>query len=1065
MRHPNKAPVPQVRSTYLPRPRIMTLLSEVTDFPVIVVKAGAGYGKTTALADYFRQSSLRTCWLTVRGEHQDGVQFIEGLAQALDALSIPLSEWQRIVEAAHSPVTLPWSAQATADVVAAYTHDETVLVIDDFHILDSAPTVLKWVDAWLKRLPADFHVVFATRTNPLLPQVEALSNRGDVLWIRERELAFREIEVGVLFREGAPHQPELLARGQVRWLLQRSAGMAMVLSVLLREWRQHGSFDQLQELLDDKTSIQSQVGRLFVEELSASEREFLRATAIFSTLYPELCDAALGRSDSGDLLNDLERHGHIALSEGGGYTLHPLVRDYLADTLSSAERQHQLQHAVRWHLSKGEEALAIPYLFRMDDEDVLLGVLFSYIPRYLARGQVSTVQGWLDRLPRRVIEDSAGLLFARGEVARHANRFGDALHFYERAHDAAVRTREPRALVQVEMGRARLYLDTIQPGPAIPHIRAARKTVHRRDVETRYGILQLEFENSINLGRISRAKRLAKVLTTFDGAALPGNNSDLRLLLRSGQIGAVIARLKPRVSNDFAGDRSALAHREATLLLALMYAMHGDSEEARQQALRGHDIGYSLKSPFVSAVGYIRLGHAEHLTDPMGDAALAAYQEAVNRMDDMDIPRGKSEAFLGLCLAHGYRGQFALAKAYAEQGIDLAEQVQDLWMASLVRLGLGQCAVVANSYALAVAELSQCEQDFIRVGDPFLLVATLLWRAVARYATGDPAFVSDVDAVLSTAEQHDFGFLLTRATLCGLRDTQMLVPLLRDYLQHGRETRYALQVLDRLGGDAVDRHPGYTLRVQVLGKLCVWRGFREVSRKDWVREKARQLFLFLLTRRGQLLHRDEICEQLWGDVDPDTAERDFKVALNAMASVLEPDRGRGPSVFIVRQGGMYGFTEGPIVSVDAELFETRILEAETTVDEEHRLWLYASALNLYQGDYLTEVRYEPWCEAERDRLRMLFVKTCVSYAQLCQKKQQYEAAVSACNRALESEPTWEDAYVCLMQTYAAQYNRPMVVATYQLCQRTLHREIGVDPLPSTEAVFREVAGLLERGGD
>ena len=96
---------------------------------------------------------------------------------------------------------------------------------------------------------------------------------------------------------------------------------------------------------------------------------------------------------------------------------------------------------------------------------------------------------------------------------------------------------------------------------------------------------------------------------------------------------------------------------------------------------------------------------------------------------------------------------------------------------------------------------------------------------------------------------------------------------------------------------------------------------------------------------------------------------------------------------------------------------------------------------------------------------MLFVKTCVSYAQLCQKKQQYEAAVSACNRALESEPTWEDAYVCLMQTYAAQYNRPMVVATYQLCQRTLHREIGVDPLPSTEAVFREVAGLLERGGD
>lgn len=1056
--------VPRIRSTVLPRPRLMTLLSEITDFPVVVVKAGAGYGKTTSLADWILQSKCTAYWLTIGSEHQDAVHFVETLAGTLHSLAIPAREWQHVIEGTHAPATLASSANLASDLLNTYCAEETIIVLDDFHVLDGSSSTLGWVDAWMRRLPPNVHIVIATRTNPFLAYVESLSLRGDVLWVRERELSFTEVEVGVLFREGARDAgaSSELAASQVRWLLSKSAGMAMVLAVLLREWRQQPLFSRLQQLLVEGTSIQDQIGRLFVQNLSHQQNEFLRKTSLFSTLHPELCNQALGISISGQVLAELERGGHISLTDGGVYQLHPLVREYLAKELDATIRQTLLECAVNWHLSRGEEAQAIPYLFLMDNEDVLIGALFQYIPRYLARGQVSTVQGWLDKLPERIVKDSAGLLYTRAEVYRHTNDFGEALYSYQRAEERAKESRDLSVLVQVEMGRARLYLDTIQPGRALPHIKAARRYAKRQDLQTRYAILQLDFENCINLGRIGRAKRMMQLLTTLHGASLPGNNSDLRLLLRTGSITEVINLLRQRVSLDSADERSALAHREASLLLALMYAMSGDGERAKEQALRGHWIGHSLQSPFVSAVGLIRLGHAEHLLNPLGDSALTAYQAAINRMEEMAIPRGKSEALLGLCLAHGYRGQMALAKSYADAGIEYAMQVEDRWMASLARLALGQCAVVNGVTNLAVSELSQCEQDFIAVGDEFLLAASRLWRGLVLYQMDDGQFVSDFDLVFDAAVRNHFLFLLERPTLCGVRDIQSLVPVLQSYVKRGHRKELALQLLTAISAVTLEHHPGYSLKVQTLGPFRVWRGFTEVTRREWQREKARQLFQFLVTHRGQLFHREEICALLWGDSDSDSAERDFKVALHAMSSVLEPYRKRGPSVYIVRTGGMYGFTADSLAVVDRDEFQSRIAEAESAIDEDRKRLLYASALTLYQGDYLTDVRYETWCESERQRMRMMMVRAAVSYAKICFAQQRYDEAIGACERALAVEPAWEDAYVLLMQIYGAQFNRSMVISTYHQCERVLQRELGVQPLPTTIQVYNESVNLLRK---
>lgn len=67
---------PRLRRSLLPRPRLLTLLSELLDYPLTVLRAGAGYGKTTAIAGYVQSLRIPVRWLTLSVEEQDLSSFV-----------------------------------------------------------------------------------------------------------------------------------------------------------------------------------------------------------------------------------------------------------------------------------------------------------------------------------------------------------------------------------------------------------------------------------------------------------------------------------------------------------------------------------------------------------------------------------------------------------------------------------------------------------------------------------------------------------------------------------------------------------------------------------------------------------------------------------------------------------------------------------------------------------------------------------------------------------------------------------------------------------------------------
>ncbi|GAB4447052.1 MAG: hypothetical protein Kow0031_29630 [Anaerolineae bacterium] len=249
------------------------------------------------------------------------------------------------------------------------------------------------------------------------------------------------------------------------------------------------------------------------------------------------------------------------------------------------------------------------------------------------------------------------------------------------------------------------------------------------------------------------------------------------------------------------------------------------------------------------------------------------------------------------------------------------------------------------------------------------------------------------------------------------------------------------------------------LRVQTFGTFRIWRDGQEIEPAAWSREKSLHLFQFLITMRRQAphLHKEQIIDRLWPELSPDEGDRDFKVALHTLNKVLEPQRkARAAPRFIIRFDLTYGLNLSEM-RIDADEFE-RLLAAGTEAlptNPARAADLFKQAIALYHGDYLPERRFEDWCSSERERLQVLALGLMTTLADMLLADNPLES-IRLTQHVLTIDPVWENAYRTQMRAYHRQGNRPMAIKTYQRCVTTLDEELGIPPLPETEALYRQI---------
>ena len=1070
---------PRQRKGVLHRPRLQAHLAAIVDYPLTLVQAGTGYGKSTALAE-LAGTVDRLFWYSIAETDRDPLLF---LVHVICAFQRQAAGWcDPVLEALEAS-----GGRVTRDVLtpllnalSAGLEGEAILVLDDYHLVADVPEITALVEQLVDFAPAPLHVVIASRYLPAIPALTRWRVKGQVLAVTRADLAFTVDEVEALFREQYRYP---LTRDQAQALVSETEGWAMALSLVWQSL-QAGAAPDIDAVLDRLPSTFEALFDYLAQEVLARQppavQRFMLATSVLRQMDGPACDYLLEVEGSGVILGRLYESGLFLASVGEqGYRYQRLFHDFLRVQLGrNPERARGLHNrAAEYYGRLGHPEETVYHLLEAQDFGQAAALLCELGPGLIASGRLESLTAWITLLPPDVCTAKPQLSLLLGDICRLRAEFDEALSCYLLAEQHFEKLGDRLGRSQALRGQAQVFLDTIRPLKAGSLLEEALHLLEPQEYrQETAALLDQLAENKLNLGDPEQAEALHHEARLLRAEVDPDEiYLEARALLRTGRLVAGLRLLEARAAEEQrpAHSRPQRFHRETALLLSLLAVLNGDRRSAERYAHQGVAIGQRLHSSFVEAVGYMRLGHALQLGGlrPWSNweqrQAIAYYLKAIDLVRAFKVMRVQAEPLWGLCRAHGFQGDWGSAAQYADQALDAVERAGDEWMGDLVRVTLGASYALAGRPDAAGAWLERARTGFGQVGDPFGQCEAWLWLALNAWWQGDTdRAMHSMAELLPLAGKHGYECLWLRHTFLGPEDREAAIPLLVEARRRGIESTYVQRLLTALGLDELEYHPGYTLSVRTLGSFSVWRGAEPVTARDWQREKARQIFQLFLTERGQWLHREQVVDRLWPHLPPEAAERDFKVALNALNHALEPARPPGAaSFFLVRRGNQYGLNPAARLSVDADLLEhlADISDSDVALDslgiersERSERNALRHALALYEDDYLPDCLYEDWSAPTRERLRGVFLASAERLAELALQAAAWDEAVDICQAILARDDCWEPAYRLLMRAHAGQGNRWQVRLAYERCAAVLRHELDVEPSTETVALFAEL---------
>jgi two-component SAPR family response regulator len=247
--------------------------------------------------------------------------------------------------------------------------------------------------------------------------------------------------------------------------------------------------------------------------------------------------------------------------------------------------------------------------------------------------------------------------------------------------------------------------------------------------------------------------------------------------------------------------------------------------------------------------------------------------------------------------------------------------------------------------------------------------------------------------------------------------------------------------------------------IQSLGPFRVFIRGEEITQEQWVSAKARDLLAFFVNFRSQRVPLERVTNAIW----PESVGhgRAFHSALYRLRHAL---RCQGDDAkFILVKGGEY-WLDTSRFQFDVDTFET-LLNTANKAQGTESAYFYTQAIDLYHGEYLSNLRYYDWPIPERQRLLNAYHLAMRRLASHYTTQGNYQDAIVLIDKALQIDALSEESHRDALRYYAAIGDEAGLVRQYKQLQQALRDELNVTPSKQTEALFRRLqteVGLAQR---
>ncbi len=233
------------------------------------------------------------------------------------------------------------------------------------------------------------------------------------------------------------------------------------------------------------------------------------------------------------------------------------------------------------------------------------------------------------------------------------------------------------------------------------------------------------------------------------------------------------------------------------------------------------------------------------------------------------------------------------------------------------------------------------------------------------------------------------------------------------------------------------------LRIFMFGGLRVW--LDDEVLPPFPTQKTRSLFAFLVTYRRRVHARPFLAGMFWGDMPEARAQRNLSTTLWRMRRVA-------PAGYFRVDESTIAFNADAPYWLDTEQFELELALARGE-DAEAMAHLQA-ATQLYGGDFLQGM-YDDWLLVVAERLRLAYQQSLQRLFDFYRGDEETLAqALEVGQQLLALDPLREDVHLGMMEVYQRLGRRSAALAQYQHCRQALQKELGIEPLPETQALYR-----------
>jgi ATP/maltotriose-dependent transcriptional regulator MalT/DNA-binding SARP family transcriptional activator len=1029
----------------LPRPHLIELLKANSAKPLIVICAGAGYGKTTLAKDFIARENLKIAWYKIDESDNNLLIFLSYLITSVsNSLGLQGERSRSILESVKERGSVSGNTEAVITTVGGTfineltqaVKGELYIVLDDFHLLPAEDWVKQVMSYLTNYLPSNVHIIITSRES--MPfDTGKLKAKRKYFEIND-ELRFSTEEI----RELASREYGIIIKDNDIELIKKFDGWITGLHLFLQADR-----GKTLPRLESNILFES-LYNYFAEDIFNSEKEnvqsFLLKTCILEDFTANECDYLLGINNSEAILTELyTRNVFIQRSEilahGKNdflYNYQHLFTDFLRTKFhrqfKEDARNDIYKRTAEFYLTGGDSSSAIEYFLLAGEYENALSLINKYLDEHADNINFSTVENWLNSFPEPVKESNPNILFYKACHLRNLHgKMEDALNLFEKALELFTASGDEKGIIRTKIFIAELMIGSGKTDDAISYIES---------------ILQNSTDST------AQAKFLYLLGVSYN--SILEHNKAIDVLQKALQIANMenLKEVKYSTLND----------------LGNIHLIQGDYAKALFYYENVVSHITNVYNKFQTITNLVQV----HAYAGSFESAFHFLNEAESFVNSYSSQYFKVNYLLCSAYLHYMLCDYEKAIKIWEEFIELAIAINYNYYIFIGNLNIGICRYYLRNFDSAEkyftlaetlsSQFDEGEAIYLTYWQSLLAKETRSSKGIEKTLLNTVKYYRQkkleyecVHALFHTADNYYMSGNLVKAkeflaeALALGKEKNFLTVFQKEILfkrslfdfavENKIETDFISNILVSLSAlnehSFYDKSRSYTgsferladISLQTLGDFKIKIRGAEIPEEKWVRKIRKLIFAYIMLCR-KVLTKDALVDLFYPESDPENSTSTFHQTLTNIRGIIKwavtgsekkPAKDKNISIpeFLIYENQKLSLNGAYLYDIDVFEFEKLYKKGSSSETNEYeRINYLKDALSLYKGEFLPGY-YRPWCEELREKYQNYYISALEEIISILKRQKLYRELAEYSQKLIDADNLNEGAYSSLIQAY------------------------------------------------